>query len=83
MLLPDVPVERAAVLGTVLAVATDGTWRPLPPRPAVPRREAALSFVVLAASAVLLEIHPRLACSFLGKLGAAERRYAWTSALLY
>jgi hypothetical protein len=83
MLLPDIPVNRSAVLGTVLAVESDGTWRPVATRPAAPRRERMLSFAVLVCAAVLLEIDPRLASWFLGKLVAAERRYSWVRALLY
>ena len=83
MLLPDIPVDRSAVLGTVLAVESDGTWRPLEPKSAAPRRERMLSFAVLVCAAVLLEIDPRLASWFLGELIAAERRYSWTRALLY
>jgi hypothetical protein len=83
MLLPDIPVNRSAVLGTVLAVESNGTWQPLASRPAAPRRERILSFAVLLCAAVLLEIDPRLASWFLAKLVAAERRYSWTRALLY
>jgi len=83
MLLPDMPVERAAILGPVLAVDARGAWRPIDAPPIRPRRERALSFLVFAAGAMLLEIHPPLARSLLRALNAAERRHAWTRALLY
>lgn len=83
MLLPDTPVNRSAVMGDVLTVQSEGTWRPLATRPAAPRRERALAFAVLACAALLLEIDPRIASWFLGKLRAAERRYSWTRTLLY
>jgi len=83
MLLPDMPVERAAVLGAVTAVHSDGAWRPVQAPPVRPGRERALSFVVFAAGATLLEIHPPLARWFLSRLNAAERRHAWIRALLY
>jgi hypothetical protein len=83
MLLPDMPLERTAILGPVLAVDTSEGWRPVDPPPIRPRRERALSFLVFAAGAMLLEIHPPLARSLLNALNAAERRHAWTRALLY
>jgi len=83
MVLPDMPVERTAILGPVLAVDTGGEWRPVEAPPFRPRRERALSIVVFAAGAMLLEIHPPLAHSLLRALNAAERRHAWTRALLY
>jgi hypothetical protein len=83
MLLPDMPVERAAILGPVLAVEASGAWTPIDAPPVRPRRERALSFLVFAAGAMLLELHPPLARSLLRALNAAERRHAWTRALLY
>jgi hypothetical protein len=83
MLLPDMPVERAAILGPVTAVQSQGAWRPVDAAPIRPRRERALSFLVFAAGAMLLEIHPPLARWLLSALNAAERRHAWTRALLY
>ena len=83
MILPDMPVERAAVLGPVTAVRRNGTWSPVEPAPLRPRRERALSSVVFIAGASLLEIHPPLARWLLSALNAAERRHAWIRALLY
>lgn len=83
MLLPDVPVESETVLGEVVAVEAGAGWSPPRAKPHAPRRERALSFLVFAASVVLLEIEPRLARWVLRMLGAAERRYSWTRALLY
>ena len=84
MRLPDVPVFRDAVIGCVVAVRTgDGAWQPLPAPPRAPRRDRALSWIVFAASVVLLELHPPLACWLLDKLTRAERRHAWTRSLLY
>jgi hypothetical protein len=83
LMLPDIPVEIEAVLGAVVAVESGGVSHPPGAKPMAPRRDRALSFVVFAGSVVLLEVHPRLARWFLSKLGAAESRYAWTTALLY
>jgi hypothetical protein len=83
MLLPDMPVERMAILGPVLAVNTSGAWRSVDTPLVRPRRERALSLLVFAVGAMLLEIHPPLARSLLRALNTAERRHAWTRALLY
>ncbi len=83
MRLPDVPVPRDAVLGRVVAVCAGSDWQPPAPRPVAPRRERALSFIVFAASVVLLELHPPIARWFLDKLTRVERRHAWTRSLLY
>lgn len=84
MLLPDMPVERTAILGPVTAVRTEeGAWQPVGAPPPRPRRERTLSLAVFAAGAVLLEVHPPLARWFLRTLNDAERRHAWTRALLY
>jgi hypothetical protein len=83
MLLPDMPVERTAILGPVLAVNTSDAWRSIDTPRVRPRRERVLSLLVFAAGAMLLEIHPPLARSLLRALNAAERRHAWTRALLY
>ncbi len=84
MLLPDIPVPREAVLGAVVAVrAANGDWRPPASRPPAPRRERALSALVLAAGIVLLELHRPLACYVLDLLSRAERRWTWTRSLLY
>jgi len=84
MRLPDMPVARDAVIGRVVAIrGDDGAWRPLAAAPRAPRRDRALSWIVFAAGAVLLELHPPLARRFLDKLTRAERRHAWTSSLLY
>jgi len=83
MRLPDVPVPCDAVLGQVVAIRGDDGWRPLAAPPRLPRRERALSWLVFAAGAVLLELHPPLARWFLDKLTRAEREHAWTSSLLY
>ena len=83
MILPDMPVERAAVLGPVTAVRRNGIWSPVEAAPVRPRRERALSSLVFVGGATLLEIHPPLARWFLSALNAAERRHAWIRALLY
>jgi hypothetical protein len=84
MRLPDVPVRLDAVIGRVTALrCDDGTWRPLAAPPRAPRRDRALSWIVFAASVVLLELHPPLSRWFLDKLTRAERTHAWTSSLLY
>lgn len=83
MLLPDAPVPREALLGRVIAVRTEGDWRPTPSRLLAPRRERALSWIVFAAGVVLLSIRPQLACRFMDLLTRAERRHAWTRSLLY
>jgi hypothetical protein len=75
MLLPDMPVERAAIL-RVTAVHTHGAWRPVEAAPVPPRRERALSFVVFATGALLLEIHPPRARCLLSTVSAAECRHA-------
>ncbi|HUL65447.1 MAG TPA: hypothetical protein VLW55_12600 [Burkholderiaceae bacterium] len=83
MILPDMPVERAAVLGPVTAVRRNGAWSPLEAAPVRPRRERVLSVLVFVGGATLLEIHPPLARWLLSALNAAERRHAWIRALLY
>jgi hypothetical protein len=83
MILPDPPLDAGAVLGRVVEVASDGCWRPPGPRLRPPRRDRLLAFLVLAASAVMLEVAPGLARRFVSLLEATDRRYAWTRTLLY
>src|SRR5688500_15143827 len=77
VLLPDPPVDRQAVLGQVQAVQSDAAWQPPPEPEPLPRRDRALSLLVLLACVVLLELHPRSAQRLIGWLRAAESRRGW------
>ena len=81
--LPDPPVHRNAVLGHVEAVEHGPTWESPAARERLPRRDRALSLLILTACVGLLEIHPRIARWMIERLRAAEARRGWTRALLY
>ncbi|HSW22421.1 MAG TPA: hypothetical protein VLJ62_06620 [Burkholderiaceae bacterium] len=83
MRLPDLPVHANAVLGHVIAVEHGATWQAPTARQRLPRRDRALSLLLLVVCATLLEIHPRLAHSLIDRLRNAEARRSWTGALLY
>jgi hypothetical protein len=82
MILPDVPIDTASVLGRVVEFGSNGCWRPVGPRARRARRERLVSLVVLAASAVLLEISPSLAGRFVAGLADTNGRLAWIRMLL-
>jgi len=83
MRLPDVPVQDQVMLGCVAAVQQGAAWHAPAARERLPRRDRALSLLLLVVCATLLEIHPRLACALIERLRAAEARRGWTAALLY
>jgi hypothetical protein len=82
-ILHDPPVRLADVLGRVDAVDGGAGWQPLGAQTRLPRRERGLAFVLLVASAFLLEFRPPLAHRFAHSLHATAQRNAWTRNLLY
>jgi hypothetical protein len=82
-ILHDPPVRLADVLGRVDAVDVGTGWQPLGPQTCLPRRERGLAFVLLVATAFLVELRPALAHRFAHWLDATEQRNAWTRNLLY
>lgn len=84
MILPDPPVSRNTVVGTVAELKSGDTWQALNPQVPAPRRERLLSMLVLIVGAASLElIGPRFARWLAVKLESSERQWRWTRALLY
>ena len=65
-LLPDAPIGDADVVGRVVAVAIDESWRDVPAAP--PRHRPLLSALVLRACTLALVFHPMLASALAGGL---------------
>jgi hypothetical protein len=82
-ILPDPPVPVPAVLGTVDQVDDGSGWRALGAQSRLPRRDRCLAFVLLCASAMLLEASPSLARRFVAWLESTDMRIAWIKRLLY
>ncbi|HET7525332.1 MAG TPA: S24/S26 family peptidase [Burkholderiaceae bacterium] len=83
MLLPDPPIEPAAVLGEVSEIDSGSGWSVPAAQSRPPRRDRLLAFVVLMASRLLLRFNRDLARRFIEWLDAADHRHAWTRKLLY
>lgn len=83
MLLPDSPVDVAAVLGPVNEIDSGSGWRPPAAQSLPPRRDRLLAAAVLAASRLVLKIDAGLAQRFIEWLDAADQRHAWIRKLLY
>lgn len=83
MLLPDPPIDAAAVLGAVDAIDSGSGWRQ-PAAPTLPpRRDRLLALVMLVACTLLLRLDADLARRFIEWLDAADHRHAWIRRLLY
>jgi hypothetical protein len=83
MLLPDPPIESAAVLGAVDTIDSGSGWRQPAAQSLPPRRDRLLAFVVLMSGSLLLKLDADLARRFIEWLDACDQRHAWTRKLLY
>lgn len=83
MLLPDPPIHSSTVLGEVNEVDSGTGWRRPAAQSRPPRRDRLLASAVLMASRLLLRFDADLSRRFIERLGAADRRHAWTRKLLY
>ena len=83
MLLPDPPLDAAAVLGEVAEIDSGTGWRRPNEQKLPPRRDRLLAFAVLMASSFVLKFDADLARRFVEWLDATDQRHAWTRKLLY